>query len=419
MMPPTRPETPPALHAGDLPMTMRLAAYVVTLVGYILYCYNFVVVDFVRPYLVTDVGFSIEQTAIIFSAQGIGITIGAICWAGFVARAGRRRAATAIAAAIGLTAALQAGSDSFITWVGARALLAAALGGYYVVATSLVVALFPAGARGKMVAINSAMYPTSNIIVGLLGAGFGDTHWHILLWIGALPLPLSLLLYLLIPDDRTYRAYDDGEEQEAAKGSWREMLAPEWRWKAIGCVALSGIDFNAYSLFFGFVTIYIKQTLGLSAAVMGSIVATISTGSLIGGFLWAILSDRFGRRMPLVGYLLAAVSILVFMAVGDDVTTLAIAGFAYGFGLACTSAWGAWFAEIFPIHLRPHGAALFHAGHILALGAPLFAAWATSTIGLATAMALASAVYVSGAILWFILPETLSRRRATGPQSEQ
>lgn len=260
-----------------------------------------------------------------------------------------------------------------------------------------------------MVAINSAMYPSANIIVGLLGAGLGDTHWHILLWIGALPLPLSIILYLLIPDDRTYRAYDDAEDQPVATGTWREMLAPQWRWKTIGCVALSGIDFNAYSLFFGFVTIYIKQSLGMSAAAMGSIVATISTGSLIGGFLWAILSDRFGRRMPLVGYLLAAAAIAVFLGVGADATALAVTGFVYGFGLACTATWGAWFAEIFPIHLRPHGAALFHAGHVLALGAPLFAAWATASIGLATAMGLASAVYVAGAVLWFTLPETLSR----------
>jgi MFS family permease len=398
-------------HAADLPIAVRLVAYAVTLIGYIFYCYNFVVVDFVRPYLVSELGFSIQQTAIIFSAQGVGITIGAVCWAGFVARAGRRRAAAAIAAAIGLTAALQAGSSDFATWIGARALLAATLGGYYVVATSLVVALFPVSVRGKMIAINSGMYPTSNILVGLLGAGLGDSHWHLLLWIGALPLPLSLVLYAVLPDDRRYRAYDDLEDMPRAVGSWGEMFSRQWRWKTIGCIALSGMDFNAYSLFFGFVTLYIKQSLGMSAAAMGSIVATISTGSLIGGFFWAILSDRFGRRMPLVGYVLAAAAILVFLHLGSNAPALAVSGFVYGFGLACTSAWGAWFAEIFPVHLRPHGAALFHAGHVLAIGAPLFAAWATATVGLATAMSFASLVYVAGAALWLMLPETLSRRR--------
>ncbi len=401
-------------NAAGIPLTRRMLAYVVTLVGYILYCYNFVVVDYVRPYLVSDLRFSVEQTAYIFSAQNVGITIGAVCWAGFVARAGRRRAALAVAAAIGVTAAVQAASGALTTWIGARALLAAALGGYYVVATSLVVALFPVQARGKLIAINSAMYPTSNILVGVLGAAFGDAHWHWLLWIGVLPLPLSLLLYAVIPDDRRYRAYDDDAPDAATseKGSWREMLGPHWRWLTIGCVLLSGIDFNAYQLFFGFVTLYVHQARGMSAAGMGAIVATISTGSLVGSFVWAVLSDRLGRRFPLVGYLVSAAAIVAFLRPGLSEAQLSVAGFVFGFGLTCTTAWGTWFAEMFPLRLRPHGAALFHAGHILALGAPLLAAYVSTRFGLVTAMGLASVVYVAGALLWWMLPETLARTRA-------
>ena len=399
-------------HAGDIPLALRLLAYCVTLVGYTFYCYNFVIVDYVRPYLISQLGFSIGQTAIIFSSQNIGITIGAVCWAGFVARAGRRRAAFAIAAAIGVTAAVQAGSTSFATWVGARALLAAALGGYYVVATSLVVALFPIQMRGKLIAINSAMYPSSNILIGALGSLFGDAHWHVLLWLGVVPLPLSLLLFAVIPDDRTYRAFDDEADTPAEAGSWREMLSSHWRWLTIGCVVLSGVDFNAYQLFFSFVTLYLHDARGMGATGMGAIVALISTGSLIGSFVWAIISDRFGRRFPLTGYLISAAAILVFLRAGLSESALAVAGFVFGFGLACTTAWGTWFAEIFPLRLRPHGAALFHAGHVLALGAPLFAAFASTHFGLTVAMSLGSVVYVLGAVVWFMLPETLVRDSA-------
>lgn len=394
-------------HAGQIPLPIRLIAYGATLIGYLFYCYNFVIVDYVRPYLVSQLGFSVGQTALIFSAQNVGITVGAIGWAGFVARAGRRRAACAIAAAIGLTAAVQASSGSIVAWVGARALLAAALGGYYVVATSLVVALFPTRARGKLIAINSAMYPTSNILLGTIGALSGDAHWHFLLWLGVVPLPLSLVLFAVIPDDRTYRAYDDDDVPEAA-GSWREMLSARWRWLTLGCVLLSGIDFNAYQLFFSFVTLYLHEAQGMAAAGMGTIVALISTGSLIGSFVWAIASDRFGRRFPLTGYLVSAGAILIFLFGHLGATGLAVAGFVFGFGLSCTTAWGTWFAEIFPLRLRPHGAALFHAGHVLALGAPLFAAFASERFGMRLTMSLGSVVYVAGAALWFFLPETLS-----------
>ena len=380
----------------------------VVLIGYILYCYNFVVIDYVRPYLVSQLRFSVQQTAIISSAGTVGITVGALCWAAIIAKAGRRRAAAAIAAAIGATAAVQAMSGVFVTWAAARMLLAAALGGYYVVSTGLVVALFPPAARGKLIALNSAMYPLSNILVAAIGAGLGDAHWHVLLWLGALPLPLAVLIYFVIPRDDGYRAYDDVEEDQAA-GSWREMLERRWRWMTIGCVLLSGIDFNAYQLFFSFVTLYMKQVRLASAAEMGLIIAVISAGSLVGTFGWAAVADRFGRRAPLTGYLFCGAAILVFLYAGLSPFGLVFPGFVFGFGLSCTTAWGVWFAEMFPQHLRPYGVALFQAGHILSIGAPLFAAFASDSIGLVGAMSIAPLVYVLGALLWARLPETLGR----------
>ena len=399
-------------HASEIPLGRRVAVYLVVLVGYTLYCYNFVVADYVRPYVISELGFTVEQTAIVSSAGNIGITIGAIFWAAFVAWAGRRWSAAAVAAAIGLSAAILAGFSVFAVWVPARALLTAALGGYYVVATGLVVALFPPGVRGKLIALNSAMYPAANIFVGLLGGWLGDASWHLLLWIGALPLPLALALLLIIPSDRSYRAYDDTDASASAPpGSWREMLTARWRWLAFGCVALSGLDFNAYQLFQGFVTLYLRNDLGMGAQPMGNVVALISVGSLVGSFFWAWVSDRWGRRLPLVGYGVCAAAVLTFLYVDAGYIGLVISGVIFGFGLTCTTAWGPWFAEMFPLHLRPHGAALFHAGHILALGSPLFAAWASEGLGLATAMSLAAVVYLLGAAVWFFLPETLGRNR--------
>ncbi len=380
----------------------------VVLIGYILYCYNFVVIDYVRPYLVSQLHFSVRQTAIISSAGTVGITAGALCWAAIIARAGRRRAAAAIAAAIGATAAVQAMSGVFVTWAAARMLLAAALGGYYVVSTGLVVALFPPEARGKLIALNSAMYPLSNILVAAIGAGLGDAHWHVLLWIGALPLPLAVLIYAVIPPDDSYHAFDDTGPEHAA-GSWSEMLERRWRWMTIGCVLLSGIDFNAYQLFFSFVTLYMKQVRLASATEMGLVIAVISAGSLIGTFAWAAVADRFGRRAPLTGYLLCGAAILVFLYAGLSSSALVVPSFVFGFGLSCTTAWGVWFAEMFPQHLRPYGVALFQAGHILSIGAPLFAAFASESIGLVGAMSLAPLIYLAGAALWARLPETLGR----------
>lgn len=398
-------------HASELSLTIRVIAYVSVLLGYVFYCYNYIVVGYVRPYLVGQVGFTVADTAFIAMAGNIGVTIGAVLWAGFIARAGRRKTVIIIAAGIGLLAIVQASTRILGIWIGSRLLMDALLGGYYVVATSLVVALFPATNRAKLIALNSAMYPGANILIGLLGGWFGEAHWQYLLWIAAAPLPISILLYFNIPKDSTYHAYDDedGAHAAGAHGRWSEMFSPRLRWITAGCVLLSGLDFNAYQLFQGFLTLYVKITLGMSAAAMGTIVAFTSSGAFLGNFFWAVIADRYGRRPPLIGYVLAAVMVLVFVQPGLGQIHLSLIGFVFGFGMSCTTAWGAWFAELFPIHMRAHGAALFHAGHILALGSPLLAAYTSEVFGMTMSMSFAAAVYVVGAILWFTMPETRVR----------
>ena len=55
-------------------LTRRTVAYVVVLIGYLFYCYNFNLVDYVRPYLVSDFHFTLTQTATFGVASNIGIT---------------------------------------------------------------------------------------------------------------------------------------------------------------------------------------------------------------------------------------------------------------------------------------------------------------------------------------------------------
>ena len=408
-----------ACPARDLPLAVRVIAYLSVLLGYIFYCYNYIVVGFVRPYLVSQVGFTVEDTALIAMAGNIGVTIGAVAWASVISRAGRRKTVILIAAGIGVLALIQASTTILGIWIGSRLMMDALLGGYYVVATSLVVALFPAHSRAKLIALNSAMYPGANMLIGILGGWLGDTHWWVLLWLAAAPLPIAVLLYFTIPPDHSYHPYDDDTvEQRAAQGRWSEMFTPRLRWLTAGCILLSGLDFNAYQFFQGFMTLYIKNELQMSAASMGAIVALTSAGAFVGNFFWAVIADRYGRRAPLIGYVLAAGMVLLFVRPGLDQTMLSAMGFIFGFGMSCTTAWGAWFAELFPGRLRAHGAALFHVGHILALGSPLLAAYAAKVLGLTTAMSFAAILYVLGAILWYLMPETgrTTNRAARDPE---
>lgn len=384
-----------------------IAAYLVILIGYFLYCYNFNVVDYVRPYLVSNYRFSIVETTNLSIAQNIGVTIGAFSWAALVVRFGHRAAAVAIMIGMGLVASLIALSTGFAEWLVLRGLLAGTLGGFYVVTTAVVVAIFPTHLRGRLIAVTAATYPVSNIVLGALGASLGDSRWHWLLWIATASLVLAPFAFIIPKSTESHAPAPD--ELEVTSGGWLEMISARWRWRTLGCICLSGIDFIAYGLAAAFMTLYLREVRAVDAVGVGLMVSLLSMGSLVGTFTWAWVSDRFGRRKAALGYVIAAAALLVLLFTGLTMTALIA---LFGFGLACNSAWGAWFAELFPDHLRPYGAALFHGGHIVAMLGPLFVNLFTPRYGLVPTMVAAAPVYLIGALVWFLLPETLRREEA-------
>ena len=406
------PPIPAKRHARDIPLRWRVAAYLAMLTGYLFYCYNYLVLDYVRPYLISDYGMTLRATANVSVAQSVTVTFGALVAAPLVARFGRRKIMFLAAFAIGSMAALSALSHTLGGWLSTRAVMAVFLATYYVVGINLTVALFPPQHRAKLSAISSGMFSVAEMMIGGLGATFGDRDWVWVVWLGAAPLLLCPLILLLVPEDRSFSSYGTDQIQVTKSGGWSEMLSPKWRRQSIACVLLSGLNLMGYQIFSGFVTLYLRQVRHFAAIDMGATVALIGTGSLIGGFFWAFIADRFGRKMNAVGFFGTALFISLFLIAPRDDRLLKAFGFCYGICLSCAYCWGIWFTEIFPLRLRPYGAALFHGGHLISWGAPLITTWVAARSSLGAAMALGPTTFLVGGIVWLTLPETLKRSPA-------
>lgn len=404
-------------HASNIPLTRRAAAYLAILTGYFFYCYSFLLPGYVRPHLIEEYGHSLGQTASITVAQNVGMTFGSMILAVFIARLGRRSAAAIILLGIAALTAANAMQTSPWSWILIRGGIAVLLGGYYVCAVTLMVALFPLKYRAKLVAINSAMFAAAEISLGGLAFALGETGWVMLIWAATLPVALvGVALLFFVPDDRKLIGFGeeatvqaDTDQAEKTNG-WQEMFSARYRRLTITCLLVAGANFTGYQLFTEFVTLYLKQVREFTAEEVGIAFSLIGTGSLMGGLFWAFLADRFGRKIPLVGFVGVAIFISLFLTVRDHANTINLLGFGYGFCLACTYHWGVWFTEIFPVKLRPYGASLFPAGHFISLFAPLIITVISTRFGITTGMGVAPVIFLLAVFLGMTLPETLQRK---------
>ncbi|MGL4875317.1 MAG: MFS transporter [Clostridium sp.] len=404
------------IHMSDISIQKRIMTYVVILIGYFFYCYNFQVIDYVRPFLVDNYGMTLQQTALFYTAQSAGALLGAFACAWFAENIGRKKTLIVITLINGICTIINMVFVSFPIWLAMRFIIGISLGGYYTVAVSTMVGMFIPKVRGKVTAIAYSLFAISTIAMASLGGIVGESGWETLMWIGGVPpIIAAILMIFLVPDDKKVIPYGADENTETKKavniekGTWGEMFSKKYAKFTIFCILLSGLNFMAYQFFNGFVTVYLKEVRMFDLATMGILISAASSGSLIGGFVWGGIADKFGRKVNAFGFVLCAVMLCLYFVAPSNVGVLSILGFCYGIGLSSTSIWGGYFTELFPEHLRSMGASLFHGGRIISLFAPSIVVFIQEKASLEIAMWGAPVIFVVSAIIWLTLPETLKK----------
>ena len=411
-------------HMSEVPLILRIGAYLTILVGYFFYCYNFVVIDYVRPYIVEAYdGITLSDTAQFYTWQSIGAVIGALSCAWFAENIGKKKTLITITAINGLATIINMIFTDYFTWASMRFIIGISLGGYFTVAVSTMVGLFESSVRGKLTAFASSMFSVAVMIMGAYAAYLSsiDGSWENLMWVGGVPpLVAAAAMVFILPSDQKVIPF--GTEKQSAdtnnnvqKGSWAEMFQGRNAKITLTCIALAGLNFYGYQFFNGFVTTYLKEVRMFDGTTMGIIFSISAMGSLVGAWVWGAIADRFGRKVLASGFILAGIMASIFFIAPSNVTfaglnLLAILGLIYNFGLSSSAIWGGYFSELFPPHLRSFGAALFHAGRIIGMWAPMVLIFIKDRTDLTTAMWGSPIVWIVAGILWFTLPETLNKK---------
>ncbi|MFM2625860.1 MFS transporter [Vibrio owensii] len=409
-------------HMSEIAIQRRILAYLVLLAGHFFYCYNFVIIDYVRPFIVESYdGLTLAHTAQFYTWQSLGALLGALV----SAKLAGKRGLILVTLLNGLATMVNIAMTDYVSWAIARFVIGFSLGGYFTIAFTVMTGLFPGSIRGKLSAFMSSMFSVVLIFMGFYAAYLSsvDAPWQNLMILGGLPpVVIAGLMALVIPSEKSVVAYGsekaaeskDSDAEAEKKGSWGEMFNSKYRRITITCLLLSGLNFYGFQFFSGFVTTYLSTVRMFDAATVGLIFSIAAFGNLFGGWLWGAISDKWGRKVNAFGFILAGVMSASFFVAPSNVeilgiNLLAILGLLYNFGLASSLVWGAYFIELFPARLKGYGAALFHGGRIIGMWAPMILVFIQARTSLETAMWGSPIIWLIAAGAWFTLPETVKK----------
>ncbi|KKY00587.1 transporter [Paraclostridium benzoelyticum] len=398
----------------------RWIAFLSIAIIYFFYCYNFSIGTFVKPTMIYSVaeggfGFTLQQTEEIFAIMSFGTIPGTFLFGWISTKIGKKNTLIAVASLIAITTFIpMLNPTSIMLWKGARFCTGFVLGGVFGTAMPLVADMFPSKYRGKLSATLTALFSLAMIFGGQIYGALGDANWNILMYTAIIPPAIgAVMAFFFVPNDYEYTKELVAKGKESGeKVSYLSMYKGQYLWIGIGVILLSGANFTAYSAFSNNATTYLVTGLGISSAVAGSIYSMQGVGQLFGYMFWGFIADKYGRKTPFIGMVLAAVCVFVYTRLGgDNVTGFYLISIAIGFMVGFSGAWGAYYSELFPSKYRSISAGIsFNGGRIISTFAiPAIAGAASGALGMTMIFYISIAVFIVGAVVWLTLPETLNK----------
>ncbi len=401
----------------ELSLARRILAFLSIAVIYFFYCYNFMIGTFTKVAMSEEFHFSLTQTEQIFAYMTIGTILGTFLFGKISSKIGKKRTLIIIAIAISVTTAIPfMAPESFLLWTVARTITGIALGGTFGTAMPLVADMFPSKYRGKLAAVVTSLFSLAMMFGGWVYGLLGESNWQGLMYTAIIP-PLvgAVMAFIFIPDDyKMTKELNEKSAEEGEKIGYLSMYKGKYLWIGLGVIILSACNFTAYAAFANNSTAYLQNSLGMTAAVAGSIYAMQGIGQTFGYLFWGSMADKFGRKVPLIGIALSGIGVFLFTRLtSNQVVLFQILSVFIGFNIGFSGGWGAYYSELFPQKYRALSAGIsFNGGYLISSIVLPVVAGRTSVDNLMPLFILASAVFVFGAVVWAFLPETLNKTKA-------
>jgi MFS family permease len=304
------------------------------------------------------------------------------------------------------------GIPELILW---RSLVGIGLGGEWSAGSVLVAETWPAEHRGKAIGLMQSGWAIGYILAALLAAAILPAYgWRILFVIGLLPALLTLWIRRHVSEPAIWLANKSGSQAQASSNALGEMFRPPLLSKTLRAALITTSVLFAYWGLFTWMPAFLSTPIdqggaGMTIVKTSAWIIPMQVGAFFGYTLFGFLSDRFGRKLVFVAFLVASAGLVpVYGQFGRNEAALLLLGPLIGFfGHGYFSVFGAMLSELFPTRIRGTAQGFaYNVGRAFSALAPLTIGAVADAAGIGSALGVTSAFFLLGARLMFLLPET-------------
>ncbi|MBW4093927.1 MAG: MFS transporter [Acidobacteria bacterium] len=421
-----------AMRLDRLPITRAHKLALVTLAFVFLFEFGDLnTFAYVAPVLTKHLKFSINEVAIVTSAAFLGMAVGAIFGGRISDRIGRKRALLFSTLLFSVFSLVNAAGSSVPTFVMFRFFTGVGLSAMVVSATTYISEVMPGPRRGRMqaavMAVGLAGIPCMSFSARAI-IPLGTDTWRLVFILGSLAL-LATPALLALPESPRWLVHKNRlSEAETAIARFERGAQPLEPIAEMAQPAAAEAGSTKYrQLFTGrtrkvtlfLAVVWIFQTLGFygfvawvptllaqhgfSVAESLGFSALTTIGAVPGALLAWPVTDRFGRKVPLVVVALATAA--SGLAYGLTFNPVAIIVFGFCVNLLIqtfATLLYTYSPELFPTELRNAGHGLVYGtGRLANIFGPMIVATIFASLGY-------QAVFVYIALCWLIVAATIA-----------
>jgi SHS family lactate transporter-like MFS transporter len=240
-----------------------------------------------------------------------------------------------------------------------RALFGVAMGGVWGVGAALTFETLPKEGRGVFSGLLQEGYAVGYLLASAAYAAFFPiawVGWRGLFVLGAAPAVLVFFIRAGVDESPVWLAARAEEARRRAEGRRRPALLPKLKsylpvflFLIVLMAAFTSFSHGTQDIY----PTFLQKGRGISPRTTGLIAVIYSVGSLLGGFTFGSLSEKWGRKRAIITAALLAIPIAPLFAYGHSTIWLGVGAFLMQFMVQ--GAWGvvpAYLTELTPGPVR-------------------------------------------------------------------